>query len=80
AADLHPDGQRILLRTYNSMLEYETRVLPAVPAIFDSSVARVLPTPGLLQAEAACYSRDGRSILTTSEGSNPPLLILRPAR
>ncbi|MBR9975342.1 MAG: hypothetical protein KFF77_07155, partial [Bacteroidetes bacterium] len=42
AADLHPDGQRILLRTYNSMLEYETRVLPAVPAIFDSSVARVL--------------------------------------
>lgn len=78
AADLHPGGGRILLRTYNGLLEYETRALPAVPAIFDSAAARTMATPGLTQAEAACYSRDGRSILTTSEGSRPPLLILRP--
>ena len=77
AADLHPGGQRLLLRTYNGLLEYETRALPAIPALFDSVAARTMTTPGLLQAEAACYSRDGRDILTTSEGGRPPLLILR---
>jgi hypothetical protein len=77
AADLHPDGGRVLVRTYNALLEYETTGGGPFPSIFDSTAARIIATPGLQQAEAACYSRDGRDILTTSEGVRPPLLILR---
>ena len=77
AADMHPDGRRMLLRSYTAVLEYETAAVPPLPAVFDSGAARSIPTPGLQQAEAACYSRDGKDILTTSEGDRPPLLILR---
>lgn len=78
-ADIHPGGQRVLLRTYNAVLEYV--VPPGTPlrGLFDSAPAHIFSTPGLIQAEAVCYSRDGRDILTTSEGVRPPLLILRHA-
>ena len=77
AADLHPDGRRVLVRTYTTLFEYETAAGNPLPAVFDSSAARTLATPGLAQTEAACYTRDGRDIVTTTEGLNPPLLILR---
>lgn len=77
AADLHPNGRRVLVRTYTTLFEYETAAGNPLQAVFDSTAARTLPTPGLTQSEAACYSRDGTDIVTTTEGLNPPLLILR---
>ncbi|MFZ1729205.1 MAG: hypothetical protein WBQ23_12495 [Bacteroidota bacterium] len=76
-ADLHPTSRRVLLRTYNAVLEYEAPALSPLSALFDSTAARVIETPGLTQPEAVCYSRNGRDVLTTSEGNRPPLFILR---
>lgn len=76
-ADLHPSSQRVIVRSYNAVLEYKTQAGAPLSTLFDSTAAIVIETPGLTQAEAVCYSRDGRDILTTSEGSRPPLLILR---
>jgi hypothetical protein len=76
-ADLHPSSRRVLVRSYNAVLEYDAVEGLPLSALFDSSAARIIETPGLLQAEAVCYSRSGLDILTTSEGNTPPLVILR---
>lgn len=78
-ADIHPSGQRVLLRTYNAVLEYVVPLDTPIRDLFDAAPVHSISTPGLMQAEAVCYSRDGRDILTTSEGVRPPLLILRRA-
>ena len=61
----------------NAVLEYKGLAQSPLSALFDSTAAHIINTPGLTQPEAVCYSRDGRDILTTSEGSGPPLVILR---
>lgn len=76
-ADINPDTRRVAVRTYSTVLEYVAPAGTAPAALFDSTAAFSISTPGLTQAEAVCYSRDGRDILTTSEGVNPPLLIIR---
>jgi hypothetical protein len=76
-ADMHPSSRRIVLRTYNAVLEYEAAAFSPLSALFDSSAARIINTPGLTQPEAVCFSLDGRDVLTTSEGNRPPLFILR---
>ncbi|MBE0643531.1 MAG: hypothetical protein IH600_05590 [Bacteroidetes bacterium] len=76
-ADMHPGSRRIAVRTYTAVLEYLAPAGSTPAALFDSTAVQNISTPGLTQAEAVCYSRDGRDILTTSEGVNPPLLIIR---
>lgn len=76
AADLHPGGGRLLLRTYGAVLEYRISNPDSLSSAFPG-IPRVLPTPGLTQAEAVCYRRDGRDILTTTEGARPPLVVIR---
>lgn len=76
AADLHPESTRLALRTYGAVLEYRI----SNPDSLSSALAtapRIIPTPGLPQAEAVCYHRDGRDILTTTEGATPPIFIIR---
>jgi hypothetical protein len=77
AADMNPDTRRVVVRAYSAILEYEAPGGSVPGALFDSTAVKNIGTPGLTQAEAACYSRDGRDIVTTSEGVNPPLIILR---
>ncbi len=77
AADMHPTSRSVVLRTYTALLEYRIPQSRPTSVMFDSANVVILSTPGLLQTEAACYSRNGRDLLTTSEGSRPPLLILR---
>ncbi|MFA6235630.1 MAG: hypothetical protein WC824_15785, partial [Bacteroidota bacterium] len=50
-ADLHPASHRVLLRTYNAVLEYEGLSQSPLSALFDSTAARIINTPGLTQPE-----------------------------
>jgi len=71
AADLHPSGDRLLLRTYTWMWEYD---LGGEGLAGASDTARVEVSHGPeFQGEANAYARDGRSIWHVSEGSNPLL-------
>lgn len=74
AGSVHPDGRRLLLRTYTTTQEY----VLAAGAPFESFVGlvpRVLDPGGVeeQQGEAVTYDATGRMIYTTSEGRHPPL-------
>jgi hypothetical protein len=75
AADLRPDGTRLLVRTYAELFEYalDGAGLDGAP------VAKIEELPhGLeLQGEAVAYSRDQRTIWHVSEGTNPTLFRVR---
>jgi hypothetical protein len=64
-----PDGKQVVVRTYLGAYEY------AVPA--DGNWTKSSPLPiktGLeFQGEAICYSADGKSLITTSEGNPCPV-------
>ncbi len=69
-AAVSPDGKHVVVRTYSDALEYD------VPAVFEDWIKaepRVIKLPVEKQGEAICYSLDGGSLLTTSEGSPCPV-------
>ncbi len=71
-ADLSPDGKFIVLRTYSGALEY------SVPTKFSDWIKgdpKLILLAVEKQGEAICYSLDGKSLLTTSEGS--PCIVSR---
>ncbi len=70
ALDLTPDARSFLILDY-------TRGwwLPSVPPELRPLHPIPLPAHGLDQAEAACFSNDGREIWITSEGRPAPLKI-----
>jgi hypothetical protein len=70
--DISPDGRRIVLCDYFRMYEAE---LPAKEQ-FDEIWRQPFRSAGigLSQTEGICYSADGKSILSTAEGSPCPLL------
>lgn len=64
--DISPDGKRIVLRTYFSAYEFD------VPDRFDQWVVarpRYVKLAFEPQGEGICFSRNGRNLLTTTEGS-----------
>jgi len=78
AADVSPDGRHLAVRCYVDGWEWrlpydagETGFL----LIFGTAPQR-LSLPPEPQGEALCYSADGRSLLTISEGSRPVLYEL----
>lgn len=67
--DISSDGQRVVLCDYFAGYEY---TLGAGAKGFDaiwSEKPRLIDLGGREQGEAVCYSLDGKSILSTSEGS-----------
>ena len=73
AGDISPTGDRIVLRTYQYLYVYRS----SPGSSFDSAwtnVATQVNAPFLLQAEALCFTPDGRSVLTTQEGLPAPLV------
>lgn len=80
AMDIAPDGTRLVLLTYDSLIEMAidlTRPLPASDAWAEGRTHRAAPLAPLLQAESIAYDRDGRSVLYTTEsirGSPAPLV------
>ena len=70
--DISPCGDRVLLRTYFSLLEY---AVPAGKGIAEALALAPtsLPVAGEPQGEAVAYRPDGRGYLTASEGVGVPL-------
>jgi hypothetical protein len=75
---ISPDGRRVALRDYLLLYEYRLPEGRSFPAIFRQTPERILYMIET-QGEAITYRRDGRALLTTSEGRPAPLheLVLR---
>lgn len=70
-ADYDPQGERVVLRTYNSAIEW--RADPCDPDAAWSGSYTVWPISGEGQGEAIAYDRETSDLLTTSEGTPMPL-------
>jgi hypothetical protein len=66
AADIAPDGRRVVIRNYFTAYEFITPPSTAFDAIFDHNPTHTI---ALLecQGEAICYDAHGRNLITTSE-------------
>ncbi len=73
--DLSPDGTRVVLRNYAAAYEWDVRDGDVVKA-FSGEPVRI-PLPPSPQGEGIAYDREGRSLLTSSEGVGAPLSVLR---
>ena len=71
AADISPDGRRLAVRTYTDVYEF---ALPG--GDLEAGLATepvVSPLPSTRQGEGLAYSRDGRSLLLSTEGRGSPV-------
>jgi hypothetical protein len=64
--DLSPDGRKVVLRNYTAAYEWDVPAGDVVKA-FSGEPERV-ELPRDVQGEGIAYDRDGRSLLTSSEG------------
>lgn len=73
AADVHPSGARLLLRTYTQA--YEARVAGAedLAALIAEPLVGA-PSSAQPQSEAIAYTADGRGYLIGTEGAGEPLI------
>lgn len=69
--DISPDGRRVVVRTPFEAFEWD--VAPGGLLFAFHNPPRRIPLPAVHQGEAIAYTRDGRSLLTTSEGANAPV-------
>jgi hypothetical protein len=72
---IHPCADRLLLRTYDALLEYT-----ATSAEFEtafSATPRSVPAATEVQGEAVTYLADGRGYVTSTEGRSPTLSVAR---
>jgi hypothetical protein len=76
AGDISPDGLRIVIRTYTDAFEWTASPEQSIGSAL-AAKARAVAVPWLGQYEAICYSHDGKSLLTTSEGRPCPLWELK---
>jgi hypothetical protein len=74
--DVSPDGRRVVLRNYTAAYEWDVRGGDVVAAL--TTEPERVPLPGSPQGEGITYSRDGRALLTSSEGKAGPVYELRP--
>ena len=68
----HPCGDRLLLRTYDALLEYVAPPNQPFEAAF-AATPRPVPVALELQGEAVTYLADGPGYVTASEGTAPAL-------
>ena len=66
AADITPDGRRLVIRNYFTAYEFIAPAKGPFEAIFDDSPA-CMAFLRECQGEGICYSVDGQSLVTTSE-------------
>jgi len=72
AADVHPSGERILIRTYNQAWELRRAGATRLEEVLEAEPVRV-PSSSQRQAEAIGYTHDGRGYLMGTEGAGGPL-------
>jgi hypothetical protein len=70
--DLHPCADRLLLRTYIKLYEYQRPAGAPLEALF-TAPPRVVAFLPERQGEAVGWRVDGRGYVTISEGSNAPI-------
>lgn len=73
AADLHPSGERLLIRTYTRAWEVRRPGAQRLEDLVQGTVARV-PDASQAQSEAIAYFPEGRGYLMGSEFSGQPLM------
>jgi hypothetical protein len=73
--DISPDGTRFVLRNYTAAYEWQVRGGDLVTALAGEPTRVALPPSP--QGEGIAYSRDGRAVLTSSEGKGAPVFELR---
>ena len=72
AADVHPSGERILLRTYAGVWELRRPGARSLEDVFGATPVEVTGAPQI-QSEGIAYTVDGRSYLLASEGERSAL-------
>ncbi|MCW5893218.1 MAG: hypothetical protein KIT14_22110 [bacterium] len=75
AAAVHPDGERVLLRTYGRVWELRSPGARAFEDVLDATPVAVT-SASQPQAEAISYTSDGRGYLLGSEGVGAPLYLV----
>ena len=71
AADISPDGTHLAVRSYTDIYEFDLSSGDLGAALRGEPT--VSPLPPTEQGEGLAYSRDGRSLLTSSEGRGAPV-------
>lgn len=71
AADLSPDGTRLVVRTYLGLRVFAVTGDDVAGALGGEPCWRSIADEG--QGESAAFAADGRSVLTVSEGAEPDL-------
>lgn len=76
AADVHPSGDRVLVRTYGRVWEWRRPGGRSLEGVFDAEPVEV---PGAIQpqGEAVAYDGDGLGYLLGSEHAGSPLFQVR---
>lgn len=75
AGDVSPDGRVVVVRTPFEAFEWDIGE-GGLAAAFAAAPRRI-PLPETKQGEAIAYTRDGRSLVTTSEGEGAPVHLVR---
>jgi hypothetical protein len=75
--DVAPDGRRVVVRTYAQAFEWRVNGGDVVAAL--KGTPQVVDLPDERQGEAIAYTRDGKDLVTTSEGKGASL-DLEPAQ
>jgi len=75
AADAHPSGTRLLLRTYTRAWELRSPDARAFEDVLDAEPVAV-PEQPQPQGEAIAYTADGRDYLLGGEGAGSPLYLV----
>ncbi|HXH61452.1 MAG TPA: hypothetical protein VNI20_08845 [Fimbriimonadaceae bacterium] len=71
--DISPDGKHVVLRTYTAAMEFD---VPSDIQGWVKSTPHFVRLAVERQGEGICYSRDGHSLLTTSEFAPCPVTVL----
>jgi len=76
AADAHPSGTRLLVRTYTKVWELRSPEARSFEDVLDATPVEV-PDAAQPQGEAISYTGDGRGYLLGGEGAGSPLYRVR---
>ena len=75
--DIAPRGDRLVIRTYTDAYEWQLDGTDVGAALQPTRPRTRTALPATAQGEAITYTRDGRSLLVTTEGRNAPAHLLR---
>ncbi|HMA95363.1 MAG TPA: hypothetical protein VKP30_21890, partial [Polyangiaceae bacterium] len=73
--DVHPDGSAVLVRTYNSVFQWQRAPGTPLVSAFTSTPCK-LASPSETQGESIAFSRDGKRFFTLGEGNRQPLFYV----